>query len=98
VVPCAVWDEDELMAVRMRGDFGEATELTLSQRIDGREVIRATGEIAGASRGEIIYALPAAWVRQLPVVKVEVLVTTHASDREVELGSYTLLHEGSLQR
>ena len=98
VVPCAVWDDDELMALRMRGDFGDASELTLSQRIDGREVIRATGEIAGASRGEIIYALPAAWVRELPNVKVEVLLTAHEAGREREVGSYTLLHEGSLRR
>jgi Putative zinc-finger len=98
VVPCAVWDDDELMALRMRGDFGDGRELTLSQRIDGREVIRATGEIAGASQGEIIYVLPAAWVRQLPIVKVEVLLTAHESGREREVASYTLLHEGSLHR
>ena len=31
VVPCAVWEDDELMVLRLRGDFGSATEFTLSR-------------------------------------------------------------------
>lgn len=96
-VPCAVWDDDEVMALRLRGDFGGAREITLSQRVAGAEVIRATGEIA-ASHGEIIYALPAAWVRQLPVVEVEILLSAHEDGAERPIGSYTLVHEGSLHR
>ena len=38
VVPCAVWDDDELMALRLHGDFGGASEFTLSQRVAGTEV------------------------------------------------------------
>ena len=30
IVPCAVWADDELMVLRLRGDFGSATEFTLS--------------------------------------------------------------------
>jgi anti-sigma factor RsiW len=98
VVPCAVWDDDELMALRMRGDFGGASELTMSQRVAGTEVVRVTGHVAASSPGEIIYALPAAWVRQLPVVDVEVLLTAHEGGEERPIGSYTLVHGGSLQR
>jgi len=98
VVPCAVWDDDELMALRLRADFGDASEFTLSQRIDGTEVIRATGQMAVGTHGEIIYALPAAWVRQLPVVNVVVVLTAHEDGEERPLGSYTLAHGGSLQR
>ena len=50
-VPCAVWDDDEVMALRLRGDFGGAREITLSQRVAGAEVIRATGEIAASASG-----------------------------------------------
>jgi hypothetical protein len=98
VVPCAVWDDDELMALRLRGDFGGASEFTLSQRVGGNEVSRATGQVAPSSIGEIIYALPAAWVRQLPVVEVEVLLTVRKGGEDRPIGSYTLLHGGSLHR
>jgi len=98
IVPCAVWDDDELMALRLRADFGGASEFTLTQRVAGTEVIRATGQLAAGAHGEIIYALSAAWVRQLPVVEVEVLLTAHDGDEERPIGSYTLVHEGSLHR
>ena len=96
-VPCAVWDDDELMALRLRGDFGDVSEVTLSQRVAGTEVVRATGH-AVSSHGEIIYAIPAAWVRQLSAVQVEVLLTAHDGGEERPIASYTLVHEGSLHR
>jgi anti-sigma factor RsiW len=98
VVPCAVWDDDELMALRLRADFGGSSEFTLSQRVAGTEVVRATGQIAAGSHGEIIYAMSAAWVRQLPVVDVEVVLTAHDGADERPIGSYTLVHGGSLHR
>lgn len=97
IVPCAVWDDDEVMALRLRGDFSGTSEITLSQRVAGKEVSRATGQVA-ASHGEVIYTLPAAWVRQLPVVNVEVLLTARADGEERPIGSYTLVHGGSLYR
>ena len=42
--------------------------------------------------------MPAAWVRQLPVVEVEVLLTAHEGGEERPIGSYTLVHGGSLHR
>ena len=96
-VPCAVWEDDELMALRLRGEFGGASEFTLVQRVEGKEVSRATGQVDIAS-GELIHLIPAAWVRQLPVVEVEVLLTAHEGDEERPVGSYTLVHGGSLQR
>ena len=98
IVPCAVWDGDELMALRLRADFGSAREFTLSQRVHGAEVSRATGHAAVSEQGEIIFAIPAAWVRELPVVDVEVLLTAHDGGEERAVGSYTLVHEGSLRR
>jgi anti-sigma factor RsiW len=98
IVPCAVWDDDELMALRLRGDFGRASEFTLSQRVAGTEVTRATGQVAVDSDGEVTYAMPAAWVRQLPVVEVEVILTAHEGGEEQPVGTYTLVHGGSLHR
>jgi anti-sigma factor RsiW len=98
VVPCAVWDDDEVMALRLRGDFGGATEFTLSQRVAGTEVSRATGQIAAGAHGEITYAEPAARVRQLPVVEVEILLTAREGDTDRHIGRYTLVHGGLLHR
>jgi anti-sigma factor RsiW len=97
IVPCAVWEGDELMALRLRGDFGGAGEVTLSQRVAGTEVSRTTGEVE-AGGGEIIYTIPAAWVRELPVVDIQVLLTARANGKDRPIGSYTLAHGGSLQR
>ena len=97
-VPCAVWDGDELMALRLRGDFGGASEFTLSQRVAGTEVSRVTGQMAPSPHGEITFAVPASQVRQLPVVNVEVLLTAHEGGTERTIGSYRLVHDGSLRR
>jgi len=96
-VPCAVWEGDELMALRLRGDFSGVGEVTLSQQVAGREIGRASAEIAG-NPGELIFISPAAWVRQLPVIEVEILLTADHAGQERRIGTYTLLHGGGLQR
>ena len=98
VVPCAVWEDDELMALRLRGDFGGATEFTLSQRAAGTELVRVTGQVAASSYGEVIYTMPAESIRHLPVVNVEILLTALDGGEERPVGSYTLVHGGSLHR
>ena len=97
IVPCAVWEHDEVMVLRLRADFSGAAEVTFSQRVGGKEMIRATSQVA-AMQGEIIYALPAALVRQLPVVEVDLVLTAHEHGAERPLATYTLLHGGSLHR
>jgi anti-sigma factor RsiW len=98
VVPCAVWDDDQLMAVRLRGDFGDATTFTVSQRVAGRELMRATGPVAVRSNGEIIHMTPAAWIRQLPAAEVEFIVTARDRNEDRTIGRYTLIHAGSFHR
>jgi anti-sigma factor RsiW len=98
IVPCAVWDDDEVMALRLRGDFGGAGEFTLTQRVAGTEVSRATGQVAASLHGDVTVAVPAAWVRQLPNAHVELLLTAREGGEERPIGSYTLLHGGSLHR
>ena len=98
VVPCAVWEGDELMALRLRGDFGGAGEFTLTQRVAGTEVSRVRGEVTVGEHDEVIVAIPASWVRQLPIVDIDVLLTAHEDGAERPVGRYTLVHEGSLAR
>jgi hypothetical protein len=97
-VPCAVWEDDQLMVLRLRGDFGSGGQLTLSQRAAGKEVSRTTGQAAGGSPGEILFATPAAWVRELPAVQLELRLTAHDAGEERPIGSYTLVHGGFLHR
>ena len=61
-------------------------------------MVHVTGQVAASSQGEVIYVLPAAWIRHLPVVKVEVLLTAHEGGEEHPVGSYTLVHGGSMHR
>ena len=98
IVPCAVWEDDELMVLRLRGDFADATQFTLVQRATGTDLVRVTGHLAPGTHGEVIYTMPAASIRHLPVVDVEILLTTAGDGQERAIGSYTLVHGGSLQR
>jgi anti-sigma factor RsiW len=98
VVPCAVWDDDELMVLRLRGELGNASEVTLSQRVAGNEVSRATGQVARVARGEVLFLTPAAWIRELPVVDLELRLSAIEDGLERPIGSYTLAHSGLLHR
>ncbi len=98
IVPCAVWEDDELMVLRLRGEFGDASEFTVSQRVGGTEVSRSTGHSTAGSSGELLYATPAAMVRQLPVVQVDIHVTAHVGSEQRAVGQYALMHGGVQQR
>lgn len=98
IVPCAVWDGDELMALRLRADFGSATEFTLTQQIAGAETVRATTQVDAAAHGELIFATPAAWIRRLPEIELALVLTARDGNREREIASYTLSHGGALRR
>jgi hypothetical protein len=98
VVPCAVWDDDELIAMRLRADAGGASEFSLKQRVAGSEVLYATGHVAASPQGELIYVLPASWVRQLAAVDLEVVLSAHEGGEERPIGNYRLLHGGFFHR
>jgi hydrogenase maturation factor len=61
-------------------------------------MIRATGHVVASAHGEIMYAQPAAFVRQLPTVEVEVVLIAHEGGQERQIGNYTLVHGGFLHR
>lgn len=98
VVPCAVWEGDDVMVLRLRSDFGNAMEVTISRRVPGGEVSRVTGPLVRPASGEVLFADPADRIRALPSVAVEISLTAHDGDRERVVGTYTLLHGGSLDR
>jgi anti-sigma factor RsiW len=98
VVPCAVWEGDELMALRLRGDFSGATEVTLVQRQAGTEVSRISAPLALDVHGEVIVAASASLVRQLPVVELDLVLTARIGDEERAVGEYRLVHGGALHK
>ena len=98
VVPCAVWEGDELMALRLRADFGDATDVTLVQRQGGTEVRRISTPLAADVHGEVIVATSASLVRDLPVVELDLVLTARLGGVERTVGEYRLLHGGSLHR
>jgi len=98
MVPCAVWEGDELMALRLRGPFGDADEFTMSQSVDGSETVRATIQSAPGPTGELTYIVPAAWIRRLPATEVDVRLVAHQNGVERAVARYTLVHGGAFHR
>jgi anti-sigma factor RsiW len=98
VVPCAVWEGDELMALRLRADLGGATEVTLVHRQAGAEVSRTTTALAPGAHGEVIFATAASQVRQLPEVELQLELTSAVNGEERVVGRYTLVHGGAFHR
>jgi hypothetical protein len=97
-VPCAVWDDDDLMGVRLRGEFNGAGEIMLSQRVGGTEVARERVPLPASPHGELLHVMPAAIVRQLPEVNIEITLSTTDAGVERTIGTYTLVHAGPLHR
>lgn len=96
-VPCAVWDDDDLLALRLRGNFAGVREVAVSQHVGGTAIGRVIGFVPDAA-GEVILATPASWIRELPVVEVDIHLSAIDEHGERPIASYRLLHGGSLQR
>jgi hypothetical protein len=94
-IPCAVWPEDDLVVSRLKGDFGGYDELTLVLRADdGRELSRSTDIPLVAGTHEILAATSAAQLRQLPSMRLRLIVSGKRGDAERVIGEYGLEHGG----
>ena len=98
VVPCAVWDDDEVVVTRLRGDFsGVDTVSVVATLATGQELSRSEAVALRPGQHELIDAISAEWLRQLPATTVQLRVTaTRGEDEERLLGEYTLAHAGPL--
>ena len=98
VVPCAVWEDDEVIVTRPRGDFsGIGSVRVVATLEDGEELSRSEGIRIQPGQHEIVHAMSAAWLRQLPVTKVTMRITPADEGEGQPVAEYTLLHEGSLR-
>jgi hypothetical protein len=99
VVPCAVWDGDEVIVTRLRGDFsGVDTVSVVATLATGEELARSEGVIVCPGQQELIDAISAEALRQLPATTVHLRVTTTRAGEEQLLGEYALAHAGSMSQ
>jgi anti-sigma factor RsiW len=99
VVPCAVWEDDEVIVTRLRADFsGIGSVRVVAALENGEELSRSEGITIRPTQHEIVHAISAAWLRQLPVTQVKMRITTSDEGEGQLVAEYTLMHEGSLRR
>ena len=98
VVPCAVWEDDDVIVTRLRGDFsGIGSVRVVASLENGEELSRSEGITIRPGQHEIVHAISAAWLRQLPVTKVKMRITASDEGEGQPVAEYTLMHEGSLR-
>jgi hypothetical protein len=104
IVPCAVWAGDDVLVVRLRGDFDGLSTVTVARRVSSGEAAGDPSEVTGhipdvpiaGPHAEILFATPAAALRALPSVDVELTVRDGSPDGGRTIGTYTLRHTASL--
>jgi hypothetical protein len=91
-VPCAVFPADDLVVAALRADFSTAEAVTLSVMGPGDSPIGEADDVP-VSRldSELLWALPAAVVRQMPSMRLRLTLASAGATRAV-LGTYTLDH------
>jgi hypothetical protein len=98
-IPCAIWPEDDLIVTRLKGDFNGYEQLTLVLKaIDGPELSRDEDIPLTAGVHEIITVISAAQLRQLPSMRLQMLVSGTRNGIEQTIGEYGLEHAGAMNR
>jgi hypothetical protein len=94
-VPCAVFPGDDLVVAALRADFSGVDAVTLSVTGPGDS---PSGEIddvpVSGPDGEVLWATPAAVVRQMPSMRLQLTLASAGATR-AELGRYVLDHSAS---
>jgi len=99
-VQCAVWDDDEILVTRLRGDFGDVSAIDATLRLDtGEEWGRASDVPIREGSRELIMALPAALVRHAPEVPIRLILRASSAPPDAaSLAEYTFDHRGAHAR
>jgi hypothetical protein len=94
-VPCAVFPGDEVIVTALRADFSGVDAVTLSVTgPDDSPFGRCDDVPVSGPRGEVLWANPAALLRQLPSMRLELTLTSTGA-APTELGRYVLEHSAS---
>jgi hypothetical protein len=98
-IPCAIWPEDQLIVTRLKGDFGGYEDLTLVLKAEeGPELARVSDVPLVSGPREILTAMPAAQLRQLPAMRLRIILSGTREGREQSIGEYGLEHGGAMSR
>ena len=95
-VPCAVYPGDDVIVTALRADFSGVETVTLS--VTGPEDLpfgRFDDVPVSGARGELLWANPAALLRQIPSMRLELTLTSTGA-APTELGRYALEHSALL--
>jgi hypothetical protein len=99
IMPCAVWPEDDLVVTQLKGDFTGYDELTLVLEADQHGELNRETDIPLVSGGhEILTAVSAAQLRQLPCMRLRMIVSGKRGGREEVVAAYGLEHAGAMGR
>ena len=91
-VPCAVFPGDELVVVALRGDFSGIETARLMVTGPGDSPIGEFNDVPiSGSDGEVFCAWPAAFVREMPSIRLRFTLEATGAMRD-ELGTYVLEH------
>ena len=94
-LPCAVFPADDLVVAALRADFSGLDAVTLSVVGPGNSSLVEAGDVpVSAPEGEVLWAMPAAVVRKLPSMRLQ-LTLSSAGATPTELGQYVLDHSAS---
>jgi hypothetical protein len=95
IVPCAVFHGDDLVVTDLRADLTGVSAVTLSLTGPDDALFSRYEDVPiSATSGEVLLATPAALLRQIPSMRLEVALTS-AGGAPTELGRYVLEHTES---
>ncbi|MEQ1908535.1 MAG: hypothetical protein ABMA15_06915 [Vicinamibacterales bacterium] len=94
-VPCAVFPDDDIIVTALRADFSAVETVTLSVTGPGDSTLGQFDNVpVPGPDAEVFWATPAAFVRQMPSMRLQLTLASSGSTR-TELGRYVLDHSAS---
>jgi hypothetical protein len=94
-VPCSVFPGDDLVVTALRADFSAVEAVSLSVMGPGDSPFSQLENVpVPRPDGELFWATPAAVVRQMPSMRLELTLASAGATR-AELGRYVLEHSAS---
>jgi hypothetical protein len=94
-VPCSVFPGDDLIVTALRADFSAVEAVSLSVTGPGDSPFSQIDNVGvSGPDGELYWATPAAVVRQMPSMRLELTIVSAGATR-AELGRYVLEHSAS---
>lgn len=100
IVPCAVWSDDDIVAVRLRADLTGFESVSIQAHLGTGEVTDRVSDVpVRAEAREIIQAWSAAGLRQLPQMRLQLtIVGEKGGGPEETIARYVLEHAGAVSR